>query len=179
MKPLLKHSVRTLLALVIGLALLACNEPEVEQKSPAPVAFHDSDECHVCGMIITDFPGPKGQAVSKSETKKFCSAAEMLGWWLQPENRIGDAKLYVHDMGRSDWAKPDDSHLIDATQAFYVVDLADSGLSGAMGAVLASFADEQAARKLAAMHNARVLKFAEIDQAVLQQAVAMGHGQAH
>lgn len=179
MKPLLKHSVRTLLALVIGLALLACNEPEAVQQSLAPVAFHDTDECHVCGMIITDFPGPKGQAMDKAAVKKFCSAAEMLGWWLQPENRIGDAKLYVHDMGRSDWAKPDDSHLIDATQAFYVVDLADSGLSGAMGAVLASFADEQAARKLAAMHNARVLKFAEIDQAVLQQAVAMGHGQAH
>lgn len=179
MKPLLKHSVRTLLALVIGLALLACNEPEAVQQNLAPVAFHDTDECHVCGMIITDFPGPKGQALDKTSVKKFCSAAEMLGWWLQPENRIGDAKLYVHDMGRSDWAKPDDSHLIDATQAFYVVDLADSGLSGAMGAVLASFADEQAARKLAAMHNARVLKFAEIDQAVLQQAVAMGHGQAH
>lgn len=175
MNPLFK----TLLALVIGLALLACNEPEVVQQNLAPVAFHDNDECHVCGMIITDFPGPKGQAVSKSQTKKFCSAAEMLGWWLQPENRIGDTKLYVHDMGRSDWAKPDDSHLIDATQAFYVVDLADSGLSGAMGAVLASFADEQAARKLAATHNARVLTFAEIDQRVLQQAAAVQYGQAH
>lgn len=168
MKPLFK----TLLTLVIGLALLACSEPESEQQSLAPVAFHASDECHVCGMIITDFPGPKGQALSKSETKKFCSAAEMLGWWLQPENRIGDARLYVHDMGRSEWLKPDDSHLIDATGAFYVVGLADSELKGAMGAVLASFADEQAARKLAAIHGARVLRFEEIDQAVLQQAAA-------
>ena len=116
MKPLLKHSARTLLALLIGLGLLACSEPEAVQQNLAPVAFHDSDECHVCGMIITDFPGPKGQAVDKSAVKKFCSAAEMLGWWLQSENRIGDAKLYVHDMGRSDWTKPDDSQLIDATQ---------------------------------------------------------------
>jgi copper chaperone NosL len=171
MKPLFK----TLLTLVIGLGLLACNEPEIEQKNLGPVAFHDSDECHVCGMIITDFPGPKGQALSKSATKKFCSAAEMLGWWLQPENRIGDAKLYVHDMGRSEWLKPDDSHLIDATQAFYVLGLGESGLQGAMGAVLASFADEQAARKLAAIHGARVLRFEEIDQAVLQQAAASKH----
>ena len=108
---------RTLLVLLLGLLLAACNEPETAQKSLAPVAFHDSDECHVCGMIITDFPGPKGQALDKAAVKKFCSAAEMLGWWLQPENRIGGAKLYVHDMGRSEWLKPDDSHLIDASSA--------------------------------------------------------------
>ena len=125
MKRLLKSAELTLLALLLGLGLLACSKPEEAQLSFAPQAFHEADECHVCGMIISDFAGPKGQAVSKAGVKKFCSAAEMLGWWLQPENRIGDAKLYVHDMGRSDWAKPDDGHLIDATQAFYVVDLAD------------------------------------------------------
>lgn len=179
MKSLLKHGTRGLLALLLGLGLLACSEPETEQHNLGPVAFHRSDECHVCGMVISDFPGPKGQAVSNTETKKFCSAAEMLGWWLQPENQTSGAKLYVHDMGRSDWAAPDDSHLIDATQAFYVVDLANSGLRGAMGAVLASFADEQAARQLAAIHGARVLRFAEIDQSLLQQAAAMGHGQSH
>jgi copper chaperone NosL len=168
-----------LLGLLLGLLLAACNEPEVEQKSMGPLAFHSSDECHVCGMIITDFPGPKGQALDKTAVKKFCSAAEMLGWWLQPENRIGSAKLYVHDMGRSEWLKPDDSHLIDASSAFYVVGLGKSGLQGAMGAVLASFADEQAARKLAAIHGARVLRFEEIDQDVLQQAAATQHRGMH
>jgi len=170
---------RSLLVLLFGLLLAACSEPETEQKNLDPVAFHGSDECHVCGMIITDFPGPKGQAVDKSAVKKFCSAAEMLGWWLQPENRIGTAKLYVHDMGRSEWLKPDDSHLIDATHAFYVVDLGDSGLKGAMGAVIASFADEQAAHKLATIHGARVLRFEEINQDVLQQAAKMQHMSAH
>ncbi len=174
-KTICQLTTRTLLAVLFGTGLLACSEPESEQRSLEPVAFHDTDECHVCGMIITDFPGPKGQAVDKSGVKKFCSAAEMLGWWLQPENRIGTAKLYVHDMGRSEWAKPDDSHLIDATRAFYVVGLADSELKGAMGAVLASFADEQAAGKLAAIHGARVLRFEQIDQDVLQQAAATQH----
>jgi copper chaperone NosL len=175
MKNVSTHTARTLAALLLGLLLMACSEPDEQQQSLGPVAFHDTDECHVCGMIITDFPGPKGQAVDKTGVKKFCSAAEMLGWWLQPENRIGGAKLYVHDMGRSEWAKPDDSHLIDATSAFYVVGLGDSGLKGAMGAVLASFADEQAAGKLAAIHGARVLRFEQIDQDVLQQAAATQH----
>lgn len=179
MKRLFKHSTQTLLAMLLGLGLMACAEPEKEQKSLDPVAFHATDECHVCGMIITDFPGPKGEAVDGASVKKFCSAAEMLGWWLQPENRIGAARLYVHDMGRGEWLKPDDSHLIDATKAFYVVDLGDSGLKGAMGAVIASFGDQQAAKKLAAIHGARVLRFGEMNQDVLQQAAGMQHMSPH
>jgi copper chaperone NosL len=102
--------------------------------------------------------------------KKFCSTAEMLGWWLQPENHHGDAKLYVHDMGRSTWNTPDDSHLIDAKNAFYVI---GSGLKGAMGVVLASFSNQQAAEKLAADSGGRVLRFSDIDLALLQQQSAM------
>ncbi len=132
----------TLFALALAFTLAGCGEKEEVQQSLEPVAFHDSDECHVCGMIITDFPGPKGQAVEKGGVRKFCSTAEMLGWWLQPENRLLNAKLYVHDMGRSVWEHPDDGHLIDATSAYYVV---GTSLKGAMGASLATFAEEQAA----------------------------------
>jgi copper chaperone NosL len=179
MKRLIKSAELCLLALLFGLGLMACSKPEEAPQSTAPVAFHADDECHVCGMIITDFQGPKGQAVDASGVKKFCSAAEMLGWWLQPENRIGNAKLYVHDMGRSQWATPDDGYLIDATQAFYVVGLANSGLKGAMGVVLAAFADESAAKQLATIHGARVLRFDQIDQAVLQQNSSNPHAGMH
>jgi copper chaperone NosL len=173
------RTARTLFAVLLGLLLAACNEPKAVQQDLAPVAFHNGDECHVCGMIITDFPGPKGQALDMSGVKKFCSAAEMLGWWLQPENRVGAVRLYVHDMGRSDWAKPDDSQLIDATQAFYVIGLGNSGLKGAMGAELASFADEQAAGTLYAIHGARVFRFEQIVLDVLQQAAATQHMGTH
>jgi len=166
----------TFLALLLAVGLAGCGEKEEVEQALDPVAFHDSDECHVCGMIISDFPGPKGQAVEKGGVKKFCSTAEMLGWWLQPENRLLDAKLYVHDMGRSVWEKPDDSHLIDATSAYYVV---GTTLKGAMGASLASFAQEQDAQALASMHGGRVLRFEEIDQALLQEAASMQHGGMH
>ena len=164
------------LVLLLALGLAACGESQQPGASLDPVAFHDGDECHVCGMVISDFPGPKGEAVTAGGVKKFCSAAEMLGWWLQPENRGRDMKLYVHDMGRSVWEHPDDSHLIDATSAYYVI---GTPLKGAMGAVLASFAEEGAAQKLAAEHGGRVLRFEEIDQALLQQAAAMQYGAAH
>jgi len=166
-------------AMVLGLA--GCNEAEQSEQLLEPVAFHSSDECHVCGMVISDFPGPKGQAVEKGGVRKFCSTAEMLGWWLQPENRMLNAKLYVHDMGRSTWEHPDDKFLIDATSAYYV---AGTSLKGAMGVVLATFADESAAKGLAALHGGRVLRFEDIDQSVLQQTSGMshdmpGHQQAH
>ncbi|HBZ98615.1 MAG TPA: NosL protein [Pseudomonas sp.] len=163
-------------ALLLGLGLAGCGDQEEVRQSLEPVAFHASDECHVCGMIISDFPGPKGQAVEKGGVKKFCSTAEMLGWWLQPENRLLEARLYVHDMGRSVWEHPDDGHLIDATSAYYVV---GTTLKGAMGASLASFAQEQDAQALASMHGGRVLRFDEIDQALLQEAASMQHGGMH
>lgn len=158
--------------LLLGLLLGACDKAETASYSDAPTAFHPSDECHVCGMIISEFPGPKGQVVERNGVKKFCSTAEMLGWWLQPENHHDDAKLYVHDMGRSPWDAPNDAYLIDAKTAFYVI---GTNLKGAMGVVLASFSDQQAAEKLATINGGRVLRFADIDQAVLQQQPAMHH----
>lgn len=160
----------TLLACL--LLLTACDKAVESSFSEAPVAFHPNDECHVCGMVINEFPGPKGQVVERSGVKKFCSTAEMLSWWLQPENRHDDAKLYVHDMGRSQWDAPDDTHLIDARTAYYVI---GTGLKGSMGVVLASFAEQAQAQKIAADTGGRVLRFSELDLALLQQPAAMAH----
>jgi copper chaperone NosL len=52
-----------------------------------------------------------------------------------------------------------------------------------MGAVLATFAKEEDAQRLAAEQGGRVLRFDDIDQSVLQPAAAMASGmtdhQAH
>ncbi|MBL0952920.1 MAG: nitrous oxide reductase accessory protein NosL, partial [Pseudomonas sp.] len=83
---LYRPSAMALLATALAFALAACSDKEQTTQTLEPVAFHASDECHVCGMIIADFPGPKGEAVASNGVKKFCSTAELLGWWLQPEN---------------------------------------------------------------------------------------------
>jgi copper chaperone NosL len=125
-------------------------------------------------MMITAFPGPKGEAVEQDSVKKFCSTTEMLGWWLQPENQLLDATLYVHDMARSDWNRPDDAHLIDARAAYFVL---APDLPGAMGVTLASFGEQEAAQKLADSHAGRVLRLADIDLALLQPSAGMSHPQ--
>ncbi len=171
MKAMYGKAAGVLVALLM-LGLAGCGESEQPRQSLEPVGFHADDECHVCGMVVLDFPGAKGQAVEKGSVKNFCSTGEMIGWWLQPENRVLDARLYVHDMAHGSWEHPDDDYLIDAKTAWYV---AGTQLKGAMGAVLVSFADEAAARKLADEHGGRVLRFEEIDQAVLQEASGVEH----
>ncbi len=161
----------TIILLTLGLA--ACGNGQTERVEREPVAFHDDDECHVCGMVISEFEGPKGQSIGSEKVRKFCSVAEMLGWWLQPENRTGDMSLYVHDMGKSEWNAPDDAHLIDATKAFYVVGIP---LKSAMGASLATFADEEAAQALAEEHGGRVVRLDQINQELLAQAASAQHG---
>ena len=76
-----QNTARVCAVLLLGLLLGACDKAETASYSDAPTAFHPSDECHVCGMIISEFPGPKGQVVERNGVKKFCSTAEMLGWF--------------------------------------------------------------------------------------------------
>ncbi len=148
--------------LLLGLLLAGCDASRDDATALGPVPIASGDECHVCGMLIEEMPGPKGEAVLPGAVRKFCSTAELFGWWLQPENRQGQARLYVHDMSQADWRHPDDARLIDATRAYYVVGIQRPG---GMGATLASFADEEAATRLAAEEGGRVLRFDEIDQA--------------
>lgn len=157
---------RALLAATFLVGLAACNQAPEEQVSLDPVAFQSGDECHVCGMLVMEFPGPKGQAIDNKTgaVRKFCSTRDLLSWSLEPENRNLRATLYVHDMANSDWHHPDDRHLIDARQAFYVI---GTNLPGAMGPTLASFGTREAAEKVAHEQGGQVLAFEEITPEVL------------
>jgi copper chaperone NosL len=139
--------------------LAGCSEPEKQvTEKPDPVHFESGDECHVCGMAITRFPGPKGEAITAREQKvnKFCSTRDMFSWALQPENAKRDHTLYVHDMAQTDWEHPDDTALIDAREAFFVV---GSERTGAMGPTLASETD---AANFASTYGGTVLPFREV-----------------
>lgn len=159
---------------VAGFALLlvACEQQGAAQTVAEPVAFHADDECHVCGMIITNWPGPKGEILKgQDEIYKFCSTVDMLTWWLQPENHNQSATIYVHDMSETAWDNPTDEHLIDATQAWYVMGSTQMG----MGPTLASFGNQQAAVDFAEQYQGEVLPWSEIDLALLQRVLHAGH----
>ena len=160
---------RHLLVLFLaGQFLLAgCGQaPEVE-RSLEPVAIEAGDECHVCGMLITRFPGPTGEAfVRHRETPlKFCSTRDLFVWLRQPESAAIVEAVFVHDMTSAPWDSPARKHLIPAETAWYVV---GGDQSGAMGPTLASFAWREAAEVYTDTHGGQVMAYEEINLPVLE-----------
>lgn len=162
-----------LTAALMAITLAGCSNGEQQAVAkPDPVHFDSGDECHVCGMVITNFPGPKGQAFTERQqhTRKFCSTKDMFAWFLQPENENRDHTLYVHNMAETHWDHPDDTHLIDAREAWYVV---GSERTGGMGPTLASFETESEATDFAAEYGGQVIGFADITLEHLNAGMAM------
>ncbi len=153
--------------LVLLLPLLnGCEKSEQTAKPLPPVAIESGDECHVCGMIIDNYPGPKGEAYVRGATQpfKFCSTRDLFSWWLQPENKIAATTIYVHDMGKTNWTHPSDKDFVDARTAWYVI---DQPLPGAMGPTLASFAKKTDAEAFIRKHGGHLLQFQDITLEIL------------
>ena len=149
------------LLLMSVLLLAVCGESEPEALAAAqPIEAGDS--CHVCGMLITEHPGPKGEAFmeKQSEPLKFCSTMDLFAFLKQPENEAQVSHAYVHDVAAAPWATPDDEAFVLASEAIYVV---GHDQRGAMGHTLASFADEADAEAFREEHGGDLLRFAEID----------------
>ncbi|WP_250655311.1 nitrous oxide reductase accessory protein NosL [Alkalimarinus coralli] len=172
----LKITMTTAFALLL---LTACsNEEQTQQAKNTPVAIESGDECHLCGMIITEFPGPKGELFEgrKSNVRKFCSTRDLMSWYLQPENKPNSKDIYVHDMSRSDWNSPNDEHMVNAKDAWFV---AGSSMKGAMGPTLASFAQKADAEQFATKHGGKVIGFNDITMDILNSGTAMNMGGMH
>lgn len=163
-----------LLLFISTLVLSACNN---EDKTAAAVnqavAIESGDECHVCGMIITRFPGPKGESFSRYDKKvrKYCSTRDLFAFVLEPENSASVSDIYVHDMAVTPWDHPEDEALIDAKQAYYVI---NHSLRGAMGATLASFKQQADAEAFAKKYQGSVIRFEQIDMPLLQSLTVAG-----
>lgn len=148
--------------LTVVLLLVGCGQPDSPNHAATPpVAIEPGDECHVCGMIIGQFPGPKGEVYVRGADAplKYCSTRDLFSELLQPEMRGAARKIYVHDMGATDWQHPSDAEFIDARSAWYV---AGHELRGAMGPTLAAFARHEDAERFASEHGGRLVRFDDI-----------------
>ena len=86
---------------VAAAALLAGCSGKSEDKIPGPVAFDKHDRCHICGMVILNYPGAKAQVFVKGEKEplKFCSVKDGFVYVLQPENAKRTVAFWVSDFG--------------------------------------------------------------------------------
>ena len=84
----------------------------------------------VQGNQLNDkFVGFEGELYLKTEEtlNKFCSTRDLFSFLLDPEYRKQDKEIYMHDMPKSPWQAPQDSHFIDARQTWYVVGSSQTG----------------------------------------------------
>ncbi|HEB55472.1 MAG TPA: nitrous oxide reductase accessory protein NosL [Gammaproteobacteria bacterium] len=164
--------------LVLVFILSACNSDKHDSSRNPAVDINSGDECHLCGMFISRFPGPKGEAYVRDNPQafKFCSTRDLFSYILQPDVKTIVKEIYVHDMGKTDWQKPamQASYFTDARTAYYVI---NQPLKGAMGHTIASFAKKQDADAFIKKHGGKLLRFNDITLDIVAdiQQPPMGH----
>ena len=161
-----------LFLLLFLLAVSSCSEQTEQQIIHQAVAIESADECHLCGMLIINFAGPKAELFRKGVTKaegnsvkKFCSTRDMFSFYLDPENNRNVTTILVHDMSKAPWNAANDSYFIDARQAWSVV---GANKIGAMGKTLASFSAKNDADAFAIAFGGKVIDFNAVNYQSLQ-----------
>jgi len=152
---------------LLAVSVTACSDNHEQQKViHQAIAMESSDECHLCGMLITNFDGPKGEVFRKEQGDtvfKFCSTRDMFSYYLDPENTRNVSQILVHDMSKMPWGSDsiNDKYFIDAKKAWFVT---GSEKTGAMGKTLASFSLETDAQAFAKEFGGKVLSFKDVNQ---------------
>lgn len=142
-------------SLLLALVLAACGQ--ATEAPPAPLEIAAGSTCDLDGMLLADYPGPKGQIHYKDDQQVhwFCDTLEVLATLKHPEQVRVVRAAYVQDMAQADWAQPQ-GHWIDARSAWYVI---GSRKKGSMGATAASFSTQGDAQAFASREGGRVLAF--------------------
>ncbi|WP_445945431.1 nitrous oxide reductase accessory protein NosL [Shewanella sp.] len=150
----------------VSIGLSGCGGPDTVAPPRQAQAIDNTHECHLCGMLIAEFPGPKGELYTKTseKVKNFCSTRDLFSFLLDPEYVHQVKEVYVHDMSLSPWAKPDDSHFMNARLAWFVV---GSSQTGAMGETIGSFSVKKDAEVFIEQYGGKLYRFDEITQAQL------------
>ena len=152
-----------LFSLVIVLTLVGC--AKTQQPAPPPAPLTEDAVGHYCGMMVIGHQGPKGQIflTGGREPLWFSSVRDTLAFTRLPEEPKNIVAIYVHDMGRADWERPDDSAWIDARRALYVV---GSRRAGGMGAAeLVPFGRREDAEAFARQQGGQVIGYERIPDA--------------
>ena len=149
-----------LLALTALAPLAACGERPSGAASVAPVEITRSTSCELDGMLLMDYPGPKGQIhfAGADQPAFYCDTMEVLNTLLLPEQVRKVDAVYVQDMGKTDWDNPQGAW-IDARSALYV---RGSKRKGSMGPTFASFGSEADARQFVAQYGGEWLRMPDI-----------------
>lgn len=152
-----KKAFLTPLATLLLLTIIAgCSGKDTPVQALEPSR---SSMCALDGMLLLDYPGPKGQILyNDGEREFYCDTVELLSIYLRPEQQRRIRAIFTQDMGKTDWKEPRD-HWIDARKAYYVQ---GSELHGSMGPTFATFANKEDAESFIKKHGGKLLRFEQI-----------------
>ncbi len=160
------RSVRVV-AFLLAAAVGACGRQEAHLNQPA-VDIKNGDTCVVCGMYITHYPGPRGEAYLSGVKGllKFGSTRDFFAYVTRDDIVPRLQTLYVQDTARIDWTHPSNAaaSFTDARTAYYV---AWQPVAGEMGSTFASFAKRTDAEAFIGAHGGALLRFDQITPALV------------
>jgi copper chaperone NosL len=151
--------------LVVALLLLAglvgCSEQNGAGIANMPRDLTREEVCMIDGMILLDYPGPKGQLFFKDgEARFFCDTKGLITTLFDPDYKNKIKIAYVQDFGGREWGSYND-RWVDVGQAFLVL---DSNKFGAMGPTIVTFGARADADAFVAQNGGNVLTLAELDE---------------
>lgn len=157
-------------ATALMLILAACS-PEEDAALPLPLEPDSSSIAYFCHMALTEHDGPKGQLFLRGQMAPvwFSSPGEVFMFLTTELAQPRDLRaVYVNDMGRGSWEKPEVGAWIEAETAFYVVGSSKTGAMGDKEAV--PFASKDMAAQFAKEFGGEVLDFEQAKAAMTAEA---------
>ena len=167
---------RLYVLLFLTLALLGCDQQQAVQGPPKAQSLTGAEVGHYCGMLIADHSGPKGQihVQGRSEPYWFSSVSDTFSFTFLPEEPKAITAIYINDMSKGSWDKPDANSWIEARNAWFVI--GSDAVGGMGGAEIAPFATRQQAETFVQQHGGKVVQFDEVNaDQVLGQEMKMDH----
>jgi len=165
----MKNFIRIIPILIFAL-LIGCEKNQTPVNHLQAVDVEEGQACHLCGMYVTRFAGPKGQSYLRRQKtpSHFCSTRDLFAYLLQPDVVPNIAAVFVHDMSKTDWDNPQHTAAVytDARSAFYVI---GHGLKGAMGHTIASFSDMPSSEAFKQRYGGQILRYSDITLETLNQ----------
>ena len=159
---------KTFFAAFLAAALLAGCSGQQAPKTHQPAAIGAHDRCHLCGMVIVHYEGPKAQIFIKDveESLKFCSGRDAFTFALQPENARRLEGFFIHDLAKTNWKKPDDAAFADARAMHFVY---GHKIAGVMGNEPAAFSDKKAAEAFMAKEGGALYGYSDVTLELLEK----------
>lgn len=152
-----------------ALVLVACADAPSVQVAPQDLGANES--CAIDGMLLAVHHGPKSQLQRADGSRAhFCDTKEIFAELLDPVRRKRVLGVWFQPLDDHPWEAHVDGWV--AADSLWLV--VGSSRMGAMGPTLAPFVHRQGADAFVDEHGGDVVRFADVDAAMLERVQQQG-----